>query len=345
MSLELITFEEKERWDEIVRSFSNFDVYYLNSYAKAFMLHGDGIPVLFYFRGSSGRAMNVCMKRDIAEDVHFVGQLPGQTYYDLITPYGYGGFLLEGSCEEELQKVYTDYCLENGIVSEFVRFHPVLDNAKAVADMYDVVPLGNTVCMDLKDNIWENCTSKNRNMIRKAIKSGLKVYWSRQPSDIADFMKIYNGTMDRDAAEPYYYFKSDFYKSILEDLKRNALFFRCVLEEKTVAMSIILFGNKHMHYHLSGSLPEYRSLAPTNLLLYEAAEYGKENGYETFHLGGGLGSARDPLYAFKKAFNRKEDCTFCIGKKIYDTEKYNMLMKLRESDPTVRDHFFPVYRS
>lgn len=345
MSLEIISFEEKERWDDVVRSFSNFDVYYLNSYAKAFMLHGDGEPVLFYFTGKEGRAINVSMKRDIADDCHFTGLLPKQTFYDLITPYGYGGYLVEGHCTEELKEAYTQYCRENGIVSEFVRFHPVLNNAKEMENMYEVITLGNTVCMDLKDNIWENCTSKNRNMIRKAVKSGLKVYWSRQPSDISEFMNIYNATMDRDAATPYYYFKSDFYNSILEDLNRNALFFRCMLNEKTVAMSIMLFANKHMHYHLSGSLPEYRSLAPTNLLLYEAAEYGKENGYETFHLGGGLGSAKDHLYSFKKAFNRKEDCTFCIGKRIYDNEKYDMLMKLRENDPTVRTDFFPVYRS
>lgn len=344
MSLEVISYEERQKWDDIARSFKQHDVYYLNGYAEAFHLHGDGKPVLFYFQEKQGRAINVCMKRDIAEDEHFQGKLEKGCYYDLITPYGYGGFLVEGDCLKELKEAYETYCRCHNIVSEFVRFHPVLKNADIVQEMYDIIPIGNTVCMDLQDDIWGNLSSKNRNMIRKATKSGLKVYWGRQPSDIEEFMEIYNKTMDRDEASAYYYFPAKFYNSILEDLKRNALFFSCRMGNKTVAKSILLFANGQMHYHLSGSIAEYRTYAPTNLLLYEAAMYGKENGYRTFHLGGGVGASKDHLYAFKKAFNRKEDSTFCIGKKIFDPEKYYMLMNLRGKKEG-ESGFFPEYRS
>lgn len=42
------------------------------------------------------RGINVVMKRDIAADPHFAGSLPADTYFDFATPYGYGGWLLEG---------------------------------------------------------------------------------------------------------------------------------------------------------------------------------------------------------------------------------------------------------
>ena len=76
----------------------------------------------------------------------------------------------------------------------------------------------------------------------------------------------------------------------------------------------MLYGNKQMHYHLSGSLIEYRNLAPSNLLLYKAALWGCEQGFKTFHLGGGVGSGEDGLYKFKAAFNRNSNYQFSIGK-------------------------------
>lgn len=81
-------------------------------------------------------------------------------------------------------------------------------------------------------------------------------------------------------------------------------------------MSIILFANKQMHYHLSGSVMEYRNLAPSNLLLYKAALWGCEHGYKTFHLGGGVGSGEDNLYKFKAAFNKNSNYQFSIAKYI-----------------------------
>lgn len=61
-----------------------------------------------------------------------------------------------------------------------------------------------------------------------------------------------------------------------------------------------------MNYHLSGSIWEYANLAPTNLLLYEAALWGCANGCKTLYLGGGVGSGEDSLFKFKKAFYRLE---------------------------------------
>ena len=95
--------------------------------------------------------------------------------------------------------------------------------------------------------------------------------------------------MDKDNAEEYYYFEEEFYKSIHEDLSGHYEMFYAVYEGQIIAMSIILFANRQMHYHLSGSMIEYRNLAPSNLLLYEAALWGCKQGYRTFHLGGGVG--------------------------------------------------------
>ena len=113
-------------------------------------------------------------------------------------------------------------------------------------------------------------------------------------------------------------------------------------------MSIMIFANGRLNYHLSGSDIEYRNLAPSNLLLYKAAVWGCEQGLKTFHLGGGVGSGEDNLYKFKAAFNKVSDFQFSIGKQIFDQEKYDELVRIRrESDPEFDEtsRFFPLYRA
>ena len=151
--------------------------------------------------------------------------------------------------------------------------------------------------------------------------------------------------MDKDHAEDYYYFPPMFYESILNDLSRNAQVFYVQTEDGTIAaVSIMLTANGRMSYHLSGSRRELQHLAPTNLLLYEAALWGCANGCKTLHLGGGVGSEADSLYQFKKAFYRGEPHRFHIGRKIFLSDDYEMLASMRTDLPE-NAAFFPRYRA
>jgi len=345
MGLIIYNLEQCDEWDEIVRSFRNYDTYWLSGYVKAFFIHGDGTPLLVYYQDEDVRGINVVMKRDISEAPLFCGKLETGRYFDFSSPYGYGGWITEGNKTESLFAVYDTWCKKNGIVSEFVRFHPLIENHKVCESYYDVLSLGKTVTMDLSspEIIWNNLTSKNRNMIRKAKKNGVTVYRGRSPEIFKEFREIYNRTMDRDHAEQYYYFGQAFYDSILNDLPRNAQIFYAVYAEKTVAASIMLSANGYMNYHLSGSLKEYAVLAPTNMILYEAALWGCANGYRTLYLGGGVGSGEDSLYKFKKAFDRQDDDrVFHIGRKIFVEETYGELLKMHGSTDS---SYFPKYRA
>ena len=331
-------------WDATVRSFSEYDVYYLSGYVKAFQLHGDGEPHLLYYEDNDLRAIYVFMKRNTA-----VGG-----WYDSITPYGYGGVLFEGNTSGEnlstFWQAYTAKMQEDGIVDNFVRYHPVLANAVPMKQISTVIDLGKTVAFDLSspDVIWQNIISKNRNMIRKAEKNRIEIRHGKDLELFKDFKRIYNATMEKDHAEEYYFFGDEFYESIHRDLHDNYEMFYAVMDGQIIAMSIMLFANKQMHYHLSGSMIEYRNLAPSNLLLYKAALWGCEQGFKTFHLGGGVGSGEDNLYKFKAAFNRNSDYQFSIGKEIFDQKKYDELVAERAGRDEAFDKeskFFPLYRT
>lgn len=344
--LTVFTLEQSEKWDAIVRTFKDYDVYWMSGYVKAFRIHGDGEPLLFYYEDDGTRGINVVMKRDVSEDPNFVGKIPDNTYFDVATPYGYGGWIIEGEETEKLFKQYSEWCIKNRVISEFVRFHPVVDNAGWSRKFYDVIDLGNTIALDLTspEVIWENITSKNRNMIRKAQKSGVEIFSGRNEELYDKFREIYDMTMENDEAEEYYFFGKEFYKSVCYDLPENAQVFYAMLNGEMVAASIMIAANGRLNYHLSGSKYEYRNLAPSNLLLYKAALWGAANGCKTFHLGGGVGSGEDNLFKFKKSFYRKDDlCRFSIGRKIFNQEAYEELTKMRTN--IQKEGFFPLYRA
>lgn len=344
MSLIVYNLEQSGQWDVAVRSFKKYDVYWLSGYVKAFQIHGDGEPLLFFYDGGTTKGINVVMKRDVAKDKRFKRKIEEGRYFDFATPYGYGGWIIEGEEVGELFEEYRRWIKGNGIISEFVRFHPMVKNHDASRNFYEVLQLGKVVHMDLSSpgKIWDNIISKNRNMIRKSVKNGIKIYNGRFPEIYEKFRTIYNGTMDKDKAEEYYYFGTEFYKSVLEDLSQNAQVFWAEKEGQVIAASIMIGANGYMNYHLSGSLHEFSSLAPTNLLLYQAALWGCANGYKTLYMGGGVGAEEDSLFKFKRSFCKGELNHFFIGKKIYNQEKYDELLDMR----TVKGNsgYFPEYR-
>lgn len=342
--IKLIGMSQQKEWDTIVCSFPNYDVYYLSGYVKPFMLHGDGEPCLLYMEEDTWKAIYVYMKRKT-----FV-----EGVFDAITPYGYGGVLFDGEyTREDMESFWTSFNMimkEEGIIDNFVRYHPVLNNASLARDFTSVIDLGKTIAIDLSspDDIWNNMTSKKRGKIRKAEKNGIEVHHGQGMDLFREFLPIYNATMEKDDAIDYYFFDMPFYEAIHEGLKDHYEMFYATLDEKIIMMAIMLYCNGQMHYHLSGSLLEYRNLEPNNLLLYKAALWGYEHGLKTLHLGGGVGSADDPLFTFKAGFNRNSGLQFSIGKQIIDSGKYNELVRMKKEEDLLFDEtssFFPLYRS
>lgn len=349
----IYTIEQTADWDKAVLSFPNYDIYYLSGYLRGFEIHGDGNPILVYYEGDELRGMCAFMLRDIA-DMEWVESIEKGQYFDIITPYGYGGWLMDGDClEEKLNVFWNEYKVfmkDQKIVCAFTRWCPWLKNQEMMRGHSNIIDLANTIFIDTTtvDGIMKNIKSKDRSTIRKAAKNGITVELSDNPALFEEFIEIYNDTMLKDNAEKYYFFKPDFYQSIIDDLKGKWLMAAAMLDDKIIAMSIMLFCNGHIHYHLSGSILEYRRLNATNLILYETAKYGAEHGYKLFHLGGGVGSGEDPLYKFKKAFNKDGDLQFSISKDVFDQDTYDIFVEMRKKNDISFNSvsgFFPLYRA
>lgn len=332
--MEIISVYENEKWNRIVKDFAKWDIYYLNEYAKALQLHGDGQPYLLYWENGQDKMAFVVMQNDIAEFGIFKEKINKGELFDWTTPYGYGGILVSESASAEWVKQNIDelykWAEKNNIVSSFFRYHPLLQNQKVLESMEKVSYVKKTIYVDTasEELIWANMTPNNRNMVRKAKKNGVAIF-KDHGEHLEEFMEIYNATMKKNNAEDYYYFGRDYFEYIRDNMKDNIIFFYAVYEEKIISASIFFYNEKFMHYHLSGTLMGYNKLGATNLLLTTAATWAAHHKIKKFHLGGGV-EKEDSLFRFKKHFNRNGLLDFCIGAEIYMPDEFAKLVNLRK---------------
>lgn len=349
--LEIIEFENKILWDNIVKSFKNYDVYYLHNYVSLYIGIGDGIPLLIYFHNKYFRLCYVVQKLDISFNDKFKNYIPSNKYFDISTPYGYGGPIYEGNLNDNVKKFFlelNEYCNGNSIITQFIRFNPLLQNQNIFLNYADVIKLKQTVKIVTSDKtkILLNLTSKNRNMVKKAIKNKVNVYIDNSQNSINKFIELYNDTMQRNCANNYYYFNKSYFIDMISGLKENCNLFIAKYENITICAAIILYANNYMHYHLSASDKEFMNLAPNNLLLYEVANWGSVNGFCEFHLGGG-NMPEDSLFKFKKSFNKKGLLDFYIGRNIFNNKIFEYLIDIRKKfDKTFNENnnFLIKYR-
>ena len=350
LSFRMFSLDEAEAWDSLVRSFPHWDVYYLSAYARSFSIHGDGVPYLVFYENDGCRVCFVVMQQDISTDPRFAGAIPAGAWYDWSTPYGYGGPLVDGTVNAETERDFSQqlhaYCRAHHIVSFFVRFHPLLRNEAVLSQVIEHRYLHDTIAMDTgsREVIIQNMDTKNRNMVRKARKNGVSIV--RCPiGENAAFRDIYEETMRRDGASPYYFFGESYFcaQNCLQD---NARIFYAVHEGEPIAGAVIYYNATFMHYHLAGSRTTYRNLAAGNLLLYEAACWAADHGIRCFHLGGGM-AEDDSLFRFKKKFNRNGRLPFYVGRTIFDADAYEKLLVIRKAqDASFDEHnaFMIQYR-
>lgn len=329
------------------------DIYFHDNYGKLYERAENGSAMIFIFKHDYGTIKTQFIKREIPI------RIDGQTYYDIVTAYGYGGPLIvefENDKKEDLVlefcKEFEQYCRDSSIVSEFIRFHPIVDNATDFKSIYQTDNIRKTVGTNLKrfaDPFQDEFSKSCRKNVRKALRQGVTYRVSEKPTDISNFKEIYYSTMDRNNAAEYYYFDDKYFDSCMEYFRDNLLLVEAIYQENTIAAGIYFISNKTIHIHLSGTLSEYLYLSPSYILRYGTTIWGVENGFEMIHHGGGrTNSPDDPLYLFKKQFGKNTEFDFYTGKRIWNEEIYNKLVNKNnqvKSKEKQDPGYFPAYRA
>lgn len=321
------------------------DFYFDNNYGKLYEKAENGKQEIFKFENENGVVSNQIIKREIPYKVD------EKTFFDLVTPYGYGGPVIEkliGNKElllKEFEKSFSEYCEINNVVCEFVRFHPLVKNYIDFETIYNPIYMRKTLITNLKydDPVQIEFSKSARKNIRQALNKGVYYEIIESPDDLKEFESIYYATMDRNNATDYYYFDDEYFKNIIKYFGKNLVLINAKYEGKTIASGIYFTYDKVIHIHLSGTLSEYLYLSPAYVLRYALTIWGKENGYELIHHGSGRSNdENDGLYLFKKNFAKNEYRDFYIGKKIWNDKVYDEICKLSGVDKN--EAFFPAYR-
>ena len=342
---------EDEKWNEKVRELKNYDVFYLKEYVKAFNNENEanGKPVLIVYENGNDIAINVVFKRDIAKSGEFKGKIDENKYYDLISPYGYGGFLGNVNNYDQLLKEYHELCIKEGFISEFCRFELFSEYYKHFNGF--VQTRTHNVVRDLSismDEMWMDFKQNVRKNVKRANKNCLEVIIDPDDQYMEDFLNIYYGTMERTDAEEEFFFTKEFFNTI-NSMKDNHCYFHIKEPEtgKIISTELVIYGAENAYSYLGGTISEYFSLRPNDLLKYEIIKWCKDKGLKTFVFGGGYG-ADDGIFQYKSHFAPNGIVEFYIGKQVLDKDTYDELCKMRNieshSGNIEAAGFFPEYR-
>lgn len=342
---------DKAKWDNVIKSkFSNLnDIYFAYDYFNLFVTTYHTKPEGILWEDDFIEIFWTHLVRDINKIEYF----KNTNYFDLVTPYGYGGPLIvikQNNIKEVKKstfnffKEYSNLMNNKNRISEFIRFHPLFRNCELFKEVFPVKYSNQVVAIDLTqeyEDIWKNMAKNTRYYTRKALKEFENNDITKTPSEskINEFVKLYNSTMAKNYASRKYYFSRDF---IENHFKSNCLYIECKDNKgETGAISLFLKGKDIMHYHLSATNYNFKN-SPSRAVIWYAIEWAKENGLKWFHLGGGVGK-EDNLFQFKKGFSNTY-FKFYMGQIIHNNEVYQKLTSFNPN--TERDpNFFPNYRA
>ena len=271
-------------------------------------------------------------------------------YHDIISSWYYGGPLIE--CPDERRRrelarrfvtIFGDYCRDQRIVSEFIRFDPNIGNHDCFEGLLDTKRLWETVYVDLSlsaEDIWKGMETRCRTSIRKAVKSGVEVRVSCDEKEIEMFHSIYRNEMKRKGAPRHYDVSLEFLVELFRSLEGKAVLISASRDGEFIGSSVCLYEKGAVaHDYLMATDPRYWKLQPNNLIIYKAIEWSKDAGLRVYDLQGG----REGVYRFKKAFSRAGK-GFYTASVIHDRETYDHLKK-KKCEVLGEERFFPEYRT
>ncbi|WP_019503972.1 GNAT family N-acetyltransferase [Pleurocapsa sp. PCC 7319] len=282
-----------------------------------------------------------------------------QPVFDVISPYGYPGILLNEAAKHNSDfpdlafKEFKQVLKSQGVCSAFLRLHPILgENFANIFPQNTFQENGKTVSVNLtldEEKIWAKTRKGHQSTINKCIRLGLTARIVSFADYIDEFISIYEETMDRVKAKGVYYFSRDYFQGLLK--LGDKLHLGIVESEGNIVCASLFFESCGIvQAHLGGTKTEFLKQSPFNLLLHHMRLWAKARGNQYLHIGGGVGGKKDNLYTFKSGFSKQRH-EFLTLRSVIDNNNYNNLIEFRAQsiNKSVEDlkksQFFPAYRA
>jgi hypothetical protein len=298
-----------------------------------------GLPVYYVSQKQNELFVIALIEREIGN----------KSLKDLISPYGYAGYLSSSYNSSFIQDSINEFCTfmdESGYVSTFLRLNPYYNDiileetvckTHLIQSKVVVVPLNLSY-----EEISSKYSSNRKRAIQRLKDQEFKVTFSGKDG-IDDFKEVYDDTMKRLDAKEYYLFAKEYYQMLAscDDKMEIAV---CRKNGLVACAAIFMKSTDVIYYHLGGTAHSFMKDAPFQLVFDRAFEryIGKS---KVLNLGGGVGSQEDSLFKFKSGFSpvtrRFSSLRVINNLLIYN----NLCSNFSKSEKKDRTNFFPLYRS
>jgi len=272
----------------------------------------------------------------IKKSINALGYCLGDEYFDISGAYGYNGPL--GAVEDDgfiqyFNKQLCDHLRISKVVTEFVRYCPITENRKyhSYTNQIDVLDNVYVSLANGLDWIWnESLGRRVRTAIRKGesynLHSSIFLGEEITQEEMKCFYNIYTSTMDRNAADGFYYFDFDFFTGMLKYMGKMLLLAITYLEDKAITAELVIQDGCNAFGFLGGTLSEYYSYKANTFQRWELLKYLSALGIEKYSMGGGA-TRGDSIYEFKMSFAKGCENPFFIGTKVHLPDVYDEIRR------------------
>lgn len=307
------------------------------------------------WKSDTVRVLHPFILRDLAGEPFFTG--PDGALFDATSAYGYAGPYAWGAGDRDnisgaFWTEFRAWALDHQVVSEFVRLS--LFPGAMLRYAGETWPASAQIVRSLdfeEPALWMDFDHKVRKNVGKAIRCGVRIEIDEGGARLAEFLRIYQHTMDRRRALDGYYFPRGFFEQMRKLLPGQFAYFHALLGGTVVSTELVLISAQSVYSFLGGTLEEAFDCRPNDLLKFEIMKWARQRGKSHFVLGGGY-RGEDGIFRYKRAFAPGGEATYRLGGQIFSGDLYAALVGARQryalergEEWRPRQGFFPAYRS
>jgi hypothetical protein len=262
-----------------------------------------------------------------------------QGYTDIVTPYGFSGFVADGDCSG-FRQYFAEFVKEQGYVCGYIGLNPILEDNTCFAQD-EAFPYNSTYVLDLTldhDELYANLSTNRKRQLKDWKKNYSRAIVER--GKLIDFLLTnYSKFFCAKRAASVYRFSKDTLSFLLN--LRNVFLVGAQGAEGVEAVSVFAYTPYVGDFLINVSLPHGRHHSAT--LLWYGLNHLKALQVPLFNLGGGI-SENDGVAKFKQRFGGKRLALRCL-KQVYQPEVYIELCRRANADHTNMVGYFPAYRN